>query len=176
MLRHLISVSLAMTACATLISTKANAATLTVTPVGEIPKSPGELIQFIFEFTPTPSRVATNLALIFSLDGSELFQIEPGILPPPGNIMISGRTIIADPTYRVLTPVRDGISDTGAILLYQESDPSGTFITNFLTVEGADIVPRSVEPVPEPLTMLGAATALGYGVILKRKSSKKTAS
>ncbi len=90
--------------------------------------------------------------------------------------MISGRTIIADPTYRVLTPVRDGISDTGAILLYQESDPSGTFITNFLTVEGADIVPRSVEPVPEPLTMLGAATALGYGVILKRKSSKKTAS
>lgn len=33
-----------------------------------------------------------------------------------------------------------------------------------------------VESVPEPLTMLGAATALGYGVILKRKSSKKTVS
>ena len=31
-----------------------------------------------------------------------------------------------------------------------------------------------VESVPEPLTMLGAAAALGYGVILKRKSSKKT--
>jgi hypothetical protein len=163
-----------MTACATLISTKANAATLTVTPVGEILKSPGELIQFIFEFTPTPSRVATSLALIFSLDGSELSQTEPGILPPPGNMIITGPTIIANPTYRVLTPVRDGISDTGAILLYQEVDPSGGIFNSILTVEGADVVP--VEPVPEPLTMFGTATALGYGVILKRKSSKKTAS
>jgi hypothetical protein len=38
-----------------------------------------------------------------------------------------------------------------------------------------NIVPPS-EPVPEPLTILGAATALGYGAILKRKSSKKTGS
>jgi hypothetical protein len=38
-----------------------------------------------------------------------------------------------------------------------------------------DIVSPS-EPVPEPLTILGAAAALGYGVILKRKSSKKTGS
>jgi len=33
-----------------------------------------------------------------------------------------------------------------------------------------------VEPVPEPLTMLGAAAALGYGAILKRKYSKNTES
>jgi hypothetical protein len=32
------------------------------------------------------------------------------------------------------------------------------------------------EPVPEPTTILSAAIALGYGVILKRKSSKKTGS
>jgi hypothetical protein len=32
------------------------------------------------------------------------------------------------------------------------------------------------EPVPEPLTIFGAATALGYGAILKRKYSKKTES
>jgi hypothetical protein len=38
-----------------------------------------------------------------------------------------------------------------------------------------DIVSPS-ESVPEPLTILGAATALGYGAILKRKSSKKTVS
>ena len=38
-----------------------------------------------------------------------------------------------------------------------------------------DIVSQS-EPVPEPLTILSAATALGYGAILKRKSSKKTGS
>jgi hypothetical protein len=41
------SVSLAMTACATLIPTKANAATLTVTPVGTLQKNPGESITFI---------------------------------------------------------------------------------------------------------------------------------
>jgi hypothetical protein len=32
------------------------------------------------------------------------------------------------------------------------------------------------QPVPEPLTMLGAAAALGYGAIFKRKYSKKTES
>jgi hypothetical protein len=35
---------------------------------------------------------------------------------------------------------------------------------------------NKVEPVPEPLTMLGAAAALGYGAILKRKYSKNTES
>jgi len=30
-----------------------------------------------------------------------------------------------------------------------------------------------VEPVPEPLTILGSATALGVGALLKRESSKK---
>jgi hypothetical protein len=138
MLRHIVSVSLAMTACATLISTKANAATLTVIPDGEISKNPGELIQFIFEFTPTPSRTATSLSLIFSLDGSELSKVDPGILPPPETFMITGPTIIANPTYKVLTPVRHGISDIGAILLYQEYDSSGNFYTSILEVQGAD--------------------------------------
>jgi hypothetical protein len=32
------------------------------------------------------------------------------------------------------------------------------------------------QPVPEPLTIFGAATALGYGAIFKRKYSKKTES
>jgi hypothetical protein len=34
----------------------------------------------------------------------------------------------------------------------------------------------TIQSVPEPLTMLGAATALGYGAILKRKYSKKSIS
>jgi hypothetical protein len=36
--------------------------------------------------------------------------------------------------------------------------------------------PSCSQSVPEPLTILGAATAIGYGAILKRKSSKKTVS
>jgi len=35
----------------------------------------------------------------------------------------------------------------------------------------ASITPT--EPVPEPLTILGSATALGFGALLKRESSKK---
>jgi hypothetical protein len=35
---------------------------------------------------------------------------------------------------------------------------------------------NNVQPVPEPLTMFGAAAALGYGAILKRKYSKNTKS
>jgi hypothetical protein len=35
---------------------------------------------------------------------------------------------------------------------------------------------HNTRPVPEPLTIFGAATALGYGAILKRKSSKKKVS
>jgi hypothetical protein len=38
-----------------------------------------------------------------------------------------------------------------------------------------DVVPKT-EPVPEPLTMFGAAAALGYGAILKQKYCKKTES
>jgi hypothetical protein len=55
MLRHIMSVSLAMTACATLIPTKANAATLTVTPVGTLQKKPGESITFIVALNQAPS-------------------------------------------------------------------------------------------------------------------------
>jgi len=33
--------------------------------------------------------------------------------------------------------------------------------------------PQDAEPVPEPLTILGSATALGIGGLLKRQQSKK---
>jgi hypothetical protein len=45
MLRHIISASLAMTACATLIATKANAVSLTLVPVGILKRNPGDSIQ-----------------------------------------------------------------------------------------------------------------------------------
>ena len=52
MLRHIISVSLAMTACATLIATKANAINFTLTPLDNLQRNPGEDISFILGLDP----------------------------------------------------------------------------------------------------------------------------
>jgi len=38
---------------------------------------------------------------------------------------------------------------------------------------GGDENPSASQPVPEPLTIIGSATALGIGALLKRESSKK---
>ncbi len=38
---------------------------------------------------------------------------------------------------------------------------------------GTTTISLTAQPVPEPLTILGSATALGLGTVLKRKSSKK---
>jgi hypothetical protein len=50
-----------------------------------------------------------------------------------------------------------------------------TFATqpNWPTVNNL-IVGQAVQPVPEPLTILGAATAAGFGAILKRRAKKLT--
>src|SRR4028118_1701336 len=75
MLRHIISVSLAMTACAALIPTKANAATLTVTPIGTLLKNPGESITFIVSLNPAPFEgfdSFTFKGLFYDYDGNEL--------------------------------------------------------------------------------------------------------
>jgi hypothetical protein len=72
MLRHIISVSLAMTACATLIPTKANAATLTLTPVGSLQRNPGDSIEFILTLNPEIPLVenwSRNPKLFFDYDG-----------------------------------------------------------------------------------------------------------
>src|SRR4028118_1394750 len=52
MLRHIISVSLAMTACATLIPTKANAISFTLTPVGSLQRNPNDSIEFLLKVYP----------------------------------------------------------------------------------------------------------------------------
>jgi hypothetical protein len=57
--------------------------------------------------------------------------------------------------------------------LLQVNDSSGLVIQDG-TFVGSDFVTST--PVPEPLTMFGTATALGCGVLFKRKSSKKTLS
>ena len=176
MLRHIMSVSLAMTACATFIPTKANAATLTVTPIDTLQKKPGESITFIFSLNSAQFEVADSFKLTFfnysydknelSLDPSRTSQISP-------NTIISNTAIVARVTFNVLQPVKDGEGDLFGSGFYQDSNND---IRNISTEEVLDVEPVPEQGVPEPLTILGSATALGYGAILKRKSSKKTAS
>jgi hypothetical protein len=176
MLRHIMSVSLAMTACATFIPTKVNAATLTVTPIDTLQKKPGESITFIFSLNSTQFEVADSFKLTFfnysydknelSLDPSRTSQISP-------NTIISNTTIVARVTFNVLQPVKDGEGDLFGSGFYQDINND---IRNISTEEVLDVEPVPEQGVPEPLTIFGAATALGYGAILKRKSSKKTIS
>ena len=168
MLRQIVSLSLAMTACVTFVSTKANAATLTVIPVGEIQKRPGESIEFIFAFTPNPSTPNTTRfsAFDYSFDGSELSLSREDL--SPFDTLVNNTRTIARLTFDILNPVKDGRSDVfNAKVYYTEGGLPGE--TSF--VSGADVV-----PVPEPLTIFGTAIGLGSGVLFKRKSSKKALS
>jgi hypothetical protein len=173
MLRHIISVSLAMSACATLIPTKANAATLTVTPIGSLQKNPGESITFIFSLNPAPfiGNTFTFQSLSYRWDQNELSFDPDRSTEVPRDFRLNGTTTIARVTFDVIRPIRDGSSDLfNAYASYQESEFD--LITRTPNATGN----FDVQPVPEPLTIFGAATALGYGAILKRKSSKKIVS
>jgi hypothetical protein len=169
MLRHTISVSLAMTACLTLMPTKVKAATITVTPRGEIPKNVGDLVQFTVTLDPDPSN--SNSVILQSLsadyDATELSFKDFSIFDE--NAKVIDRTIatnIAFLIFKVLNPVQDGYRDLYNVQLrFLEGSAVGTAYGY-----GGDVV-----PIPEPLTIFGTATAaLGYGAMLKRKFSKKT--
>ncbi len=171
MLRHIVSVSLAITACAAFMPIQANAATLRVGLIGEIPRSPGDSITFYFTVTPAPSSVVTIRGLLLSRDPSELSSSTDGNLPVPGR-QINTETTFSS-VHTVLTPVKDGMRDLWASLLYDESGPSGTLTNLQASGSAGDVVP---DPVPEPLTIFGTAIGVGCGVLFKRKSSKKTVS
>jgi hypothetical protein len=176
MLRHIISVSLAMTACATLMPIKATAATLTVTPRGEIPQNVGDLVQFTVTLNPSPSNSNSFIlrALRFAYDRNELSLRY--LLPiVKENDEVIDRTVptnIAFFTFNVFNPVQEDSRDSYierdfyVEVDYQEGGALGTAYGY-----GGNVV-----PVPEPLTIFGTATALGCGVLFKRKSSKKTVS
>jgi hypothetical protein len=159
-----------MTACATLIPTKVNAATLSITPSGDIPRSPGEFVEFKLFFNPAPFSIVKLLGLSFTSDNtgefSESFPVDPFTIDD----VVDKAETIASFKFKVDKPVKDGRPDFGATVSYQDLGSGQTFSAG---ANGGDVVPKSV---PEPLTMLGAATALGYGAILKRKYSKNTES
>lgn len=185
MLRQILSLSLAMTACASLIPTSANAATLTVLPSGEIPKKVNDSIEFTFYLDPEvglPRRLlgVDFFDLLFDYDKDEL-RLRGTIEPRYGSLYFP--YTIARYTFDVLKPIKDGKPDLfNARISYTEHYAIGTF-PNFKTsiTFGGDVVPvpePSIpvsEPstsVPEPLTIFGTATALGGIILLKRKSFK----
>jgi hypothetical protein len=187
MLRHIVSVGLAMTACVVLIPTKVNAATLTIesSPAGgtrrQIPAKRGDIIDFIFYLQAEPGN---QFVLVKGweqvqgggtnpfFDSSELEQVTPlqWQIPLDFPLDLTVRKIIATWKLKATTPVKDTIPDVSARLNYEEQTSFGT-VPGTSPASGSDVV-----PVPEPLTMFGAAAALGYGVIFKRKYSKKTES
>jgi hypothetical protein len=161
-----------MTACATVIPIKVNAATLSIRPTGEIPKKPGDSIEFTFWVRPEKDSVVILRGWSSLSDSSELSPLTPIQFLVSLNSPVNYDRDIARQTFKVLKPVKDGIGDVFATLSYDESGPLGDFTDLSISASSGDVVPQ--QPVPEPLTMLGAAAALGYGAILKRKYSKNT--
>ena len=170
MLRHIISISLAMTACITLIPTKVYAVTLTVIPGDEIAKKPGDSIEFSFVLTPDPGSVVRFRGLGYTWDITELSISQYSEFTLPIGSLINNPTTVDRRIFNVLTPVKDGRSDVGPFAFYDELD-SLENSTQIIGAEGPDVV-----PVPEPLTIFGTAIGLGCGVLFKRKSSKKAVS
>jgi hypothetical protein len=179
MLRHIISVSLAMTACATLIPTKANAVSLTLLPVGSLQRNPGDSIEFTLAFNPSAPNSTNGTVGIINVvtppgfDGNEL-SFDPDRSSSKALYTISNTTNIANFFFNVLSPVKDGKSDVFQVVVnyvYQDDTSFSGFTTAQVTLNNETY---DVEPVPEPLTIFGTATALGCGVLFKRKSSKKT--
>jgi hypothetical protein len=177
MLRHIISVSLAMTACASLIPTKANANGLTLTPVGSLRRNPGDSIEFVVALNPDYFTSSPDITGIEEVEIRNIYIDEYDLnelsLPQIVNLVpfgtrVTTTTNIARFIFNVLQPVKDGMGDVYARVDFRM--PGDTFTMVYIS-GGND-----VEPVPEPLTIFGTATALGCGALFKRKSSKKTVS
>jgi hypothetical protein len=171
MLRHIISVSLAMTACASLIPTKANAVTFTLEAFDGLYKRPGESIDFVLKVTPNrlgsvDEVEITNIS--YNYDQNEL-SLVPG---RPHEIIEFGRPfsmerVIAYFLFNVDRPVKDEMADISALVQYRVN--RGSVILDLTYNSSLD-----VQPVPEPLTIFGTATGLVCGALFKRKFSKKT--
>jgi hypothetical protein len=193
MLRYIILVSLAMTAFATLIPTKASAATLELVPVNGLQRKPGDEMKFLLVLNPFPENDENfpqgsdpsyiqfqGINVNWHQDNKELSRRGEGIeILIEQGVTLNNTTTIAIYIFDVLKPEKDGESDlTNIGGLYAvpigKNDDGSTKWSDSKTFSVTNIV--DVEPVPEPLTIFGTATALGCGVLFKRKSSKKTVS
>jgi len=184
MLRQIVSVSLAslaMTACASLIPIKANAVSLIFVRPQDSPntpnnlqRKPGDLIAFLMLFDIGSFRIPSYIQdYSIDYDRTELSLVQTINQVGP-NYESTTETILASYIFEVLeSVVKDGQGDISATVNYRVPRYYTTpeRFVSISTGRVYDIEPVS-EPVPEPLTILGAATALGYGVILKRQYFK----
>jgi hypothetical protein len=184
MLRHIISVSLAMTACASLIPTKASAISFTLSPLGSLQRNPGDTISFILRLDPQNDAGLNGVRILEvyrpnvfdsgrAYDSNELSSPEVQPLFNFSERRVTSPTNIAALIFNVTNPIRDGLGDVSATRVRYQI---GNTITENVTTYGSSNPGLDVQPVPEPLTIFGTATALGCGVLFKRKSSKKTVS
>jgi len=184
MLRHIISVSLAMTACASLIPTKASAISLTLTPLDSLQRNPGDTISFILRLDPQNEGGLNGVGILqvsllnfldpgMAYDSNELSSPEVQPLFNFSERRVTEPTNIAALIFNVTNPIRDGLSDVSTTRVRYQS--GNKIIDKVITYDPSNSG-LDVQPVPEPLTIFGTATALGCGVLFKRKSSKKTVS
>jgi hypothetical protein len=177
-----VSLSLVMTTCATFIVTKANAATVTFTMEGgEKPKIAGEWVTFIVSLEPD-NNVQTWFEdfIGYDFDQEELSDGKKFIPFVSSGDEIKKSTVIGSYTFNVLKGVKKGGgTDFWSGVKYSEKIGNAKNTHEVWSKTIIDVVPPEAEPpkppeenTPEPLTMLGAVAALGYGVILKRSSSK----
>jgi hypothetical protein len=190
MLRHIISVSLAslaMTACASLIPIKANAASLILVPIQDlsiktIQRNPGDSLGFalLLDYNEVnlglPPLEIQGYSVSYDQEELSLVRIDD---PIALNTQINNKTVtlLARYIFEVLEPVKDGKGDISAIANYREP-PNLSFPERFVSISTDPLIDPfyDVEPVPEPLTIFGTAIGLGCGVLFRRKSSKKTVS
>jgi hypothetical protein len=183
MLRQIVTLSLAMTACATLIPTKVDAATFTYTilPVGSLQRNPGDTIQFSLIIDPSTLNTKAGV-LIKSVtfpprfDNNEL-SFNPLLSTRVSNYTATTTATIASLFFTVLPGVvKDGQTDViGVDVPFSYEHPELGIVNGIADAANREQT-LDVQPVPEPLTMFGTAIGLGCGVLFKRKSSKKTVS
>jgi hypothetical protein len=166
-----------MTACASLIPIKANAAGLTLAMIPytqNLQRNPGDSLTFLMVFDVGSFRIPAYIQdYSIDYDPTELSLVQTNNLIGP-NYQSTTETILAYYIFEVLeSVVKDGQGDISATVNYREPRYFTT-PEKFLSISSDDVydIEPVSEPVPEPLTILGAATALGYGAILKRQYFK----
>jgi hypothetical protein len=176
MLRHLISVSLAIAACASLIPTKANAINFTLTPLGSLQRSPGSEISFIIRLDPENELLQVYTGPEIGIyDSNELFfertELLFDFISP-----IYFPTDIATLVFKVIKPIKDGRPDVSARVNYWRrsdvSNPDLFVLRSILLSDNSSNSSLDVQPVPkpipEPITIFGSGMGLGVGVLFKK--------
>jgi hypothetical protein len=145
------------------------AASLSFTPTGTQKVKSGDILDFSITFNPSGS-TSTPKKVEFTIDwdGNELtfegqekkFTIDVSD--------IKNTTTIATALFRVITPKKDV---GGAGDFYFSSNQLFDASNNSLILSSPGRIDAA--PVPEPLTILGSVTAVGFGVFLKKNSFKK---